>query len=155
MPPFDPAGRDAARNVTDTVAFVRGVRGWLGVVLLCALIAAACGSDPESNPNDEQPFPDVIAANATRDGEAWNFSATISSPYDTPQRYADAWRIIAPDGSVLGTRDLAHDHAGEQPFTRSLTGVEVPSDVGAVTIEGRDRVNGWGGGTVAVDLSEP
>jgi hypothetical protein len=103
----------------------------------------------------EQRFPDVVAAEAVPVGDAWTFSVTISSPYDTSQRYADAWRVLAPDGTVLGVRELAHDHAGEQPFTRSLAGIAVPADVDRVTVEGRDLANGWGGATVEVELSRP
>jgi hypothetical protein len=101
----------------------------------------------------EELFPDVIEATATSDGDGtWTFSATLSSPYDTPQRYADAWRVLAPDGTELGLRILEHDHANEQPFTRSLPGVEIPAEINSVTIQGRDQVSGWGGATVTVEL---
>ena len=69
-----------------------------------------------------------------------------------PARYADAWRIVAPDGTELGVRELTHDHAAEQPFTRSLNGVEIPPDVTEVTVEGRDLVNGWSGGTLTATI---
>ena len=49
---------------------------------------------------------------------------------------------------MLGVRELLHDHASEQPFTRSLTGVAIPDGVTTVTVEARDLANGWGGGTV-------
>ncbi|MEM7340884.1 MAG: hypothetical protein AAF467_19660 [Actinomycetota bacterium] len=102
----------------------------------------------------EELFPDVIGAEASQGADGtWAFSATLSSPYDTPERYADAWRVVGPDGTVFGTRELAHDHANEQPFTRSLNGVEIPDDVATVTIEGRDQVSGWGGATVDVELA--
>lgn len=78
--------------------------------------------------------------------------ATISSPYDSPDRYADAFRVLAPDGTVLGVRELLHDHANEQPFTRSLDDVRIPDDVDRVTVEGRDLANGWGGDTVTVTV---
>lgn len=98
-------------------------------------------------------FPDVVAATATMGGEGtWVFSATVSSPYDSPERYADAWRVLAPDGTELGVRELGHDHASEQPFTRTLSGIVVPATVDVVTVEGRDQVNGWGGATVEVEL---
>ncbi len=105
---------------------------------------------PES---DFQEFPDVVEADATqRDDESFDFAVTISSPYDSPDRYADGWRIVGPDGTVFGVRELLHDHAAEQPFTRSLTGVEIPPGVTMVTIEGRDLINGWGGQTVEIVL---
>jgi hypothetical protein len=80
------------------------------------------------------------------------FTVTISSPYDTPLRYADGWRIIGPDGTVFGEHTLAHDHAGEQPFTRTQSGVEIPVDVDEVTVEGRDLEHGYGGTPMTVTL---
>jgi hypothetical protein len=99
-------------------------------------------------------FPDVLAVTAAFDDGAgtWTFDVTISSPYDTPERYADGWRVIGPDGTVYGTHTLAHDHAGEQPFTRRQTGVAIPTGVDTVTVEGRDQVNGYGGTTATVTL---
>lgn len=99
-------------------------------------------------------FPDIVDVDATRndaDG-TWSFAVTVSSPYDTPERYADGWRVLGPDGTVYGVHTLTHDHAGEQPFTRTQTGVEIPADVTAVTIEGRDLINGFGGTTLTIDL---
>ena len=101
---------------------------------------------------EEQRFPDVIDATASFDGETWTVSATLSSPYDTPERYADSWRVVGPDGSVYGERFLTHDHANEQPFTRRQTGIVIPDDVDVVTIEGRDQQYGWGGGTFELVL---
>jgi hypothetical protein len=60
--------------------------------------------------------------------------------------------VLDPDGAVLGVRELLHDHAAEQPFTRALTGVEIPDGVEEITIEGRDLANGWGGATVTIAL---
>ena len=102
--------------------------------------------------SDEQAFPDIVDVAVIPDGDAFRFDVTVSSPYDTPERYADAWRIVAPDGTVLGVRELTHDHAAEQPFTRSLSGVVIPPDVTTVTVEGRDLANGWGGGTKTVTI---
>ena len=94
----------------------------------------------------------MIDASAERDGATWTVSATLSSPYDTPERYADAWRVIGPDGTVYGERILLHDHANEQPFTRSQSGIEIPDDVAEVVIEGRDLANGYGGDTFVLTL---
>ena len=98
-------------------------------------------------------FPDVLDAVATLDGDgSWTFSAPLSSPYDSPERYADAWRVMGADGEVYGIRELTHDHASEQPFTRSHSGINIPDDVSVVTVQGRDQVSGWGGETVEVEL---
>jgi hypothetical protein len=105
---------------------------------------------------DEQRYPDVIDAEATRsDDGTWTISATLSSPYDTPERYADAWRVLGSDGTEYGLRILLHDHANEQPFTRSQSGIAIPDSVDIVTVEGRDLVHGWGGTTFDLTLPDP
>jgi len=107
---------------------------------------------PTSSVDDR--FPTIVGAETEYDGDAatWSFAVTVSSPYDTPERYADGWRVIGPDGTVYGIHTLTHDHAGEQPFTRRQTGVVIPSDVDEVTIEGRDLANGFGGATLTLEL---
>jgi hypothetical protein len=127
----------------------------LAVALLGALVGA-CGSEDGTggSTGDDVLHPDVVDASAVDDGDTWTISATLSSPYDSPERHADAWRVLGPDGSVLGERILTHHHADEQPFTRSLSGVDIPDDVEVVTIEGRDQVSGWGGGTFELALPE-
>jgi len=111
----------------------------------------AAPSTASTDPASQQ-YPDVLAVEPTATGDTWTIAATISSPYDTPQRYADAFRVLAEDGTVMGIRELAHDHAAEQPFTRSLSDVAIPAEVTSITVEGRDQANGWGGDTVTVDL---
>jgi hypothetical protein len=80
------------------------------------------------------------------------FAVTISSSYDTPQQYADGRRVQSSEGAVLGEHTLTHDHASEQPFTRTQSVVEIPEGITEVTVEGRDQANGYGGTTVTVDL---
>lgn len=97
-------------------------------------------------------YPDVVGADVSRGSETYHFEVTISSAYDSPGRYADAFRIVGDDGRVYGVRELLHDHSGEQPFTRSLGPVGIPESVEVVTIEARDLVYGWGGDTVEIAL---
>lgn len=123
-------------------------------ILIALLVLAVACADDADPPVADDLFPDVLSAAATlADDGTWTIAATLSSPYDTPEQYADAWRVIGPEGTILGVRELLHDHAGEQPFTRSLTGVEIPSGVDTVVIEGRDLANGWGGATITLALS--
>lgn len=106
----------------------------------------------ESTAADEL-FPDVLAATATQAADgSWTVAATISSPYDSPSRYADAFRVLTSDGEELGVRILTHDHASEQPFTRSLNSVQIPESLRAIVVEGRDQQSGWGGATVELVL---
>jgi hypothetical protein len=100
-----------------------------------------------------QKHPNVIAAKVRAAGvDRFDFDVTVSSPYDTPQRYADAFRVAGKDGTVFGERILLHDHAGEQPFTRDLYGVRIPRAVRVVVIQARDQRFGYGGRIVEVAL---
>ncbi|MEO5734466.1 MAG: hypothetical protein ABIN96_02120, partial [Rubrivivax sp.] len=102
-----------------------------------------------------QQHPDVLKATVRPSSGAagrWDFDVTISSPYDSPERYADAFRVRGPDGTVYGVRTLWHDHADEQPFTRDLHGVAVPAAVRSISVQGRDQRHGWGGKTLQLSL---
>lgn len=93
---------------------------------------------------------DVVAAEIVRTGDAWRVSATVRHADEGWEHYADAWRVLGPDGAVLGLRTLHHPHVAEQPFTRSLGGVVIPEGVEAVEVEARDSVHGWGGARVRI-----
>jgi hypothetical protein len=96
-----------------------------------------------------------IAAAAVRQGAdgAYRFSVTLRHADTGWDHYADKWDIVAPDGTVLGTRVLLHPHENEQPFTRSLSGVRVPKDVKRVSIRAHDKVHGYAERTLTVELS--
>ena len=98
-------------------------------------------------------YPEVVAIDASQDADGtWTFRVTLSSPYDTPDRYADAWRVESPDGEVLAIRELAHDHQNEQPFTRATSGVAIPEELRQVVVRGRDQVSGWSPDAVEFEL---
>lgn len=138
---------------------------------ILALIVAACadtgsaGSDEgeptavasattETTPDTTRaPYGAVLAAELRRASDGtWSVDVTISSAYDTAERYADGWRVLDDEGDVLGEQELTHDHADEQPFTRTQTGLEIPDSVSTVTIEVHDTENGYGGEPLEVDL---
>lgn len=114
--------------------------------------AAAGGETTTAGQSGGQKYPDVREAELESSGDTWTLSVTISSPYDSPERYADGWRVLAPNGDVLGKHELMHDHANEQPFTRSQSGLEIPQDVQEITVEARDLENGYGGETVTIPV---
>lgn len=140
------------------------------IVVIGMLIVTACGvqdgpgllgatdvasAPPSTAASDAvgQRYPDIVGVEITPVGVGmFDLAVTVSSPYDTRDRYADGWRVLAPDGTELGTHTLLHDHAGEQPFTRTQAGVEIPAEVDEVTVEGRDLRYGFGGTTVTVEV---
>ncbi len=97
-------------------------------------------------------FPEVLAVDISpAQSDKFRFSVTLSSPYDTPERYADAWRVLDDQDKQLGIRVLWHDHANEQPFTRSAT-ISIPANTRTVYVEGRDQANGWSGQRFKVEI---
>jgi hypothetical protein len=128
-------------------------RHWsfLPALSLLALVFAGSAAFPVEAA--EQKYPDVVGVKVKARGQnIFDFDVTVSSPYDSAQRYADAFRAMGKDGEVFGERKLLHDHAGEQPFTRDLYGVMVPDDVRKVLIQAKDQKYGYGGKTIEVDL---
>lgn len=124
-----------------------------GLLLASAGLALGPPAGVRSQTGVQQKFPDIVSVKVVpRGGNVFDFDVTVSSPYDTAARYADAFRVSAKGGAVLGERILLHDHADEQPFTRDLYGVAIPPGVAIVVIEGRDRKHGWGGKIVEIRL---
>lgn len=101
------------------------------------LIGAFCGptlADP----------PRIIDAVARKTANGWSIFVTLAHPDTGWDHYADGWEVLAPDGNRLALRELAHPHEKEQPFTRSLSGVQIPQDVYELHIRARCNVDGWG-----------
>jgi hypothetical protein len=100
-------------------------------------------------------YPDILEVELRPLGDRmYDVVVTMSSPYDTPGRYADGWRVLDPNGDVLATHTLLHDHAGEQPFTRTQQGVPIPDGVDEITVQGRDQANGFGGLRISATVPE-
>ncbi len=96
---------------------------------------------------------DVLRAEATAEGGGtWRFRVTVAHGDTGWDHYADKWDVLAPDGSVLGTRVLLHPHETEQPFTRSLGGVKIAEGVSEVNLRAHDSRHGYGGKTLTVKL---
>lgn len=136
-------------------------RGLVAVALVAVLVMSSCTS-----PGAEEQVTstsavtssiaagcaDVVAATIDSSGDTYNVSATLLSADTGWDKYADAWEVRALDGTVLGTRILAHPHVDEQPFTRTLGGVEIPDGMKEVEIVARDSVAGFCGVTVIVTV---
>jgi hypothetical protein len=125
---------------------------------------ASSASSAAKNPNPRittgttsataaQQFPNVVNVQVKqRAPDRFDFDVTLSSPYDTAERYADGFRAVSASGLVYGERRLAHDHADEQPFTRDLPNIKIPVGISSVIIQGRDKRFGYGGKSMTVAL---
>ena len=82
----------------------------------------------------------------------YRFDVTVKHADAGWKHYADKWDVVAPGGDILGTRVLLHPHEHEQPFTRSLSGVRIPRGVARVTVRAHDKVHGYGGEVVTVEV---
>lgn len=104
------------------------------------------GSLAQADPSE------IVAGDAQISGDSWRISVTLAHPDTGWDHYADGWRVELQDGTILGTRVLAHPHVNEQPFTRSLGGVAIPDGVATVYIREKCSVDGWGDARLAVQL---
>ncbi len=99
------------------------VRASTAVALCAAAIAAMAGEA------------DVISVKVRPSGpQRYGFDVTVRSNDTGWDYYAERFEVVAPDGTVLGTRVLLHPHETEQPFTRELDGVRIPASIGHVTV---------------------
>jgi hypothetical protein len=86
----------------------------------------------------------IEAAHARPSGASWTFSVTVRHADTGWEDYADGWRVLDGQGSVLGERVLFRPHVTEQPFTRSLSCVEVPNNASFVMLQTRTKPEEWG-----------
>lgn len=126
--------------------------------LLELTVEVAGGSDTVTAANADVEF---VRAQQAADG-SWSFSVTVRHPDTGWEDYADGWDVVLPDGTVIKanvddpfTRLLLHPHENEQPFTRSQSGLTIPDEITTVTVRAHDRVDGFGGREIVVDLTQP
>ena len=117
--------------------------------ILAMTLSLACGAATHATAGEA----DVVGVEVTAEGGgSYRFDVTVEHGDEGWDHYADAWDVVAPDGTVLGTRVLLHPHENEQPFTRSLNGVAVPDGITEVTLRAKDSVHEYGGVEMTVAL---
>ncbi|MFN2349959.1 MAG: hypothetical protein ABR558_10380 [Thioalkalivibrio sp.] len=121
--------------------------GWKHAVITASTLALSFSSftlvaDPA----------EVVSAQLQERNGTWHVSVTVRHADTGWDHYADAWRVLDGGGRVLGERILHHPHVQEQPFTRSLSGVEIPQGTATVFIQARDNQSGWSPQTLEMDL---
>lgn len=84
--------------------------------------------------------------------KSWTFAVTLKHGDTGWDHYANEWQVIAPDNKILGTRTLYHPHVEEQPFTRNLSGIKIPSNLKTVRVIAKDSVHGLSKKAMEVNL---
>ena len=128
-------------------------------ILLLTLVGAAvfllsAGAQEEKGFDPDLQYAQVrnVVMEERSDGR-WRFSVTVRHADSGWDHYADLWQVVADEsGEVLGERPLAHPHTNEQPFTRSLSGVEIPASVEAVRVRAKCTQHGYEGRQVRIPL---
>ena len=111
------------------------------VPALCLSVAAFAGEA------------DVVDVKVRRSAPGvYDFDVTVKSVDRGWAYYADAFEVLSPDGRLLGRRELLHPHETEQPFTRDLYGVRIPSGITAVVVRARHKPKGYDGDALTVSL---
>ena len=123
----------------------RVARGLAVVACLAAATAATAGEA------------DVVAVKVRPAGAGvYGFDVTVLSKDTGWDYYAERFEVVAPDGTVLGTRVLFHPHETEQPFTRELDGVRIPPAIAQVNVRAwmkhGAQTKAAGGATMQVTL---
>jgi len=96
---------------------------------------------------------DVVGVALRRNADgSLDIAVTIRSADTGWQLYADRFEILAPDGRVLGVRELLHPHEDEQPFTRELTGLRLPPGVTEIVVRAHMKGVGYDGATRRVPV---
>lgn len=93
-------------------------------------------------------------------GTQWRFEVTVSHPDTGWEDYVNGWDVVLPNGAIVKpqpreqfTRTLWHPHVGQNSFTRSQSGVEIPADIASVSVRAHDKQQGFGGQEKMIDLS--
>ena len=97
----------------------------------------------------------VVDVTIEAGSNGFTVAATVASNDTGWEKYADAWQVLGPDGELLGERILTHPHENEQPFTRSLSGIQIPEGVTEVTVAARDLVLGFCGDAFSIEVPRP
>ncbi len=88
----------------------------------------------------------------SRDG-SWTVNVALLHADNGWDHYADIWRVVDTDGTILGERVLLHPHEDEQPFVRGTDTVRIPDDARTLYIEAHDMVHGWTPNRLEVDMT--
>ena len=96
---------------------------------------------------------DVLSVDVACDTDSvCSFAVSVKHEDEGWEHYANKWEILDDCGEIIAVRELAHPHVDEQPFTRSLDNVKIPSFLKRVVIRAHDSVHEYGGKEIVVKL---
>ncbi len=96
---------------------------------------------------------EVVDVKASQDSDkTWHFRVTLKHEDEGWDHYANEWQVIAPDNKILTTRTLYRPHIKEQPFTRGIEGVKIPTAIKTIRIIAKDTVHGLSKNALKLNL---
>lgn len=122
--------------------FFRKVIKVLGVIFMCLFGAISLAGEA-----------DIMGVSVHKTGDdLYDFNVTVFHKDSGWKHYANKWDILDSNRKVLATRILYHPHVNEQPFTRTISNVEIHKLIKSVTVRAYDSVHEYGGKEMAVTL---
>jgi len=95
----------------------------------------------------------VIDAEVKREEDGiFTFNVTVQHAEEGLNHYADHWLILDKDEQLIAARKLMHPHVKEQPFTRSLSYIQIPDEVTEVIIRAHCSVDNYSGESVVLKI---
>jgi len=127
--------------------------------VVAAVLLSVGSVSAQATQEEEQFNPDLKYAQVRQvelretENRVYDVSVTLRHADSGWDHYADLWQVVDDaTGEVLGERPLAHPHTNEQPFTRSLSRVEIPEGVEVLRIRGKCNQHGYEGKQVRIPL---
>jgi len=84
----------------------------------------------------------IQAVKVGKQNGLYTFSVRILHKDSGWEHYVNRYEVLDQKGKILATRTLWHPHEHEQPFTRSLSGVDVKNNT-TVYIRANDSMDGY------------
>jgi len=133
-------------------------RNWFVVaaVLLSVGSISAQATQEKEQFNTDLKYAQVRQVELRETGDrVYHVSVTLRHADSGWDHYADLWQVLDDGtGEVLGERPLAHPHTNEQPFTRSLSQVEIPEGVEVIRVRAKCNQHGYEGKQVRIPLQK-
>ncbi|SFD65282.1 hypothetical protein SAMN05660831_02015 [Thiohalospira halophila DSM 15071] len=113
----------------------------LGSLLLLLLVTTTQAGEPR-----------VSWVEVTEEVRSYTVTAVLEHDDEARYHFLDGWRVTTPEGEVLAEQDFKHPRPQAPPRRATLRGVRLPEGVTRLQVEAHDRLHGWGGNPVVVEL---